>query len=61
MHWPLLVTTATMRLLTPDMIAEFLAKAEGADVAIGLVSSDAHAEALAAGAADLAEISRRRL
>ena len=38
MHWPLLVTTSDHALLTPGMIGEFLAKADGADVAIGLVS-----------------------
>ena len=40
MHWPLLVTTSDHALLTPGMIGEFLAKAEGADLAIGLVSRD---------------------
>lgn len=38
MHWPVLVTTSDHALLTPDMIAEFLAKAEGSDLAIGVVS-----------------------
>jgi hypothetical protein len=41
MHWPVLVTTSDHALLTPDMVGEFLAKAECADVAIGLVSRDA--------------------
>jgi GTP:adenosylcobinamide-phosphate guanylyltransferase len=41
MRWPILVTTSDHALLTPDMVGEFLAKAEGADVAIGLVSRDA--------------------
>ena len=40
-QWPVLVTTADHALLTPGMIADFLANAEGADVAIGIVSSDA--------------------
>jgi GTP:adenosylcobinamide-phosphate guanylyltransferase len=40
MHWPVLVTTSDHALLTPAMIGEFLAKAEGADIAIGLVSRD---------------------
>ena len=36
-HFPLLVTTADHALLSPAMIADFCAKAEGADLAIGLV------------------------
>ena len=36
-RFPLLVTTADHALLTPAMIAEFVAKADGADLAIGLV------------------------
>lgn len=36
-HFPLLVTTADHALLSPSMIADFCRKAEGADVAIGLV------------------------
>ena len=40
-RWPVLVTTADHALLTPEMVADFLAKAEGADIAIGVVSSDA--------------------
>ena len=40
-EWPVLVTTADHALLSSEMIADFLAKSEGADVAIGLVSSDA--------------------
>jgi hypothetical protein len=35
--YPLLVTTADHALLTPAMIADFCAKAEGADVALGVV------------------------
>ena len=41
LQWPLLVTTADHALLTPEMVADFLAKAAGADVAIGIVSRDA--------------------
>ena len=37
-QWPVLVTTADHALLAPDMIADFLAHSEGADVAIGVVS-----------------------
>ena len=40
-EWPILVTTADHALLTPEMIADFLAKSEGADVAIGVVSREA--------------------
>ena len=40
-EWPILVTTADHALLTPEMIADFLAKAAGADIAIGVVSRDA--------------------
>ena len=40
-RWPVLVTTADHALLTPEMVADFLAKADGADVAIGVVSSEA--------------------
>ena len=40
MRWPLFVTTSDHALLTPGMIEEFMAKAEGADVAIGVVSRD---------------------
>jgi GTP:adenosylcobinamide-phosphate guanylyltransferase len=36
-RWPLLVTTADHALLTAGMIDDFIAKAQGADVAIGLV------------------------
>jgi GTP:adenosylcobinamide-phosphate guanylyltransferase len=36
-RFPLLVTTADHALLDPDMIADFCAKADGADLAIGLV------------------------
>ena len=39
--WPMLVTTADHALLTPAMIADFLTKAAGADVAIGVVSREA--------------------
>ena len=41
MRWPVFVTTSDHALLTPAMIAEFLGKAEYADVAIGVVSRDA--------------------
>ena len=41
MQWPMLVTTADHALLTPEMIADFLARADGADIAIGVVSRDA--------------------
>ena len=40
-QWPILVTTADHALLTPEMIADFLAHAEGADIALGVVSRDA--------------------
>ena len=40
-EWPMLVTTADHALLTPAMIADFLGKAEGADIAIGVVGRDA--------------------
>jgi GTP:adenosylcobinamide-phosphate guanylyltransferase len=36
-EFPLLVTTADHALLDPQMVAEFIAKAEGADVAVGVV------------------------
>ncbi|MCH8617195.1 nucleotidyltransferase family protein [Sphingomonas sp. SM33] len=36
-QWPLLVTTADHALLTAGMIDDFIAKAQGADIAIGLV------------------------
>jgi len=36
-RYPLLVTTADHALLNPAMVADFCAKAEGADLAIGLV------------------------
>jgi hypothetical protein len=39
--YPLLVTTADHALLDPAMIADFCAKADGADVAIGLVERTA--------------------
>ena len=38
--WPVLVTTADHALLTPGMVADFLAKSPGADIAIGVVSRD---------------------
>jgi hypothetical protein len=41
LQWPILVTTADHALLRPEMVADFLAKAAGADVAIGIVSRDA--------------------
>ena len=40
-EWPILVTTADHALLTPEMIADFLAKAAGADIAIGVASQGA--------------------
>jgi GTP:adenosylcobinamide-phosphate guanylyltransferase len=40
-EWPMLVTTADHALLTPAMIADFLVKAEGADIAIGVVGREA--------------------
>jgi GTP:adenosylcobinamide-phosphate guanylyltransferase len=40
-QWPILVTTADHALLTPEMIADFLGKSRGADIAIGVVSRDA--------------------
>jgi GTP:adenosylcobinamide-phosphate guanylyltransferase len=39
-QWPILVTTADHALLTRDMVADFLAKAAGADVAIGVVTRE---------------------
>ncbi|NUT00161.1 MAG: NTP transferase domain-containing protein [Sphingomonas sp.] len=39
-RWPMLVTTADHALLTPEMIADFLGRAEGSDIAIGVVSRD---------------------
>lgn len=39
-RWPILVTTADHALLTPEMVADFLAKAAGADIAIGVVGQD---------------------
>jgi GTP:adenosylcobinamide-phosphate guanylyltransferase len=39
-QWPVLVTTADHALLTSGMVADFLAKSQGADVAIGVVSKD---------------------
>jgi GTP:adenosylcobinamide-phosphate guanylyltransferase len=41
MRWPVLVTTSDHALLTSEMVEEFLAKAEGAEVLIGVVSRDA--------------------
>ena len=40
-EWPMLVTTADHALLTPAMVVDFLATAEGADVALGVVSREA--------------------
>ena len=40
-EWPILVTTADHALLTVEMVADFIAKAEGAEVAIGVVTRDA--------------------
>ena len=37
--WPVLVTTADHALLTPAMVDEFFAKAEGADIAVAFVES----------------------
>ena len=37
--WPVLVTTADHALLTPAMIAEFVGKARGADIAVAFVES----------------------
>ena len=37
-QWPILVTTADHALLSSEMIADFLAQSEDADVAIGVVS-----------------------
>ena len=39
--WPILVTTADHALLTPEMVADFLGKSQGADIAIGAVTRDA--------------------
>jgi GTP:adenosylcobinamide-phosphate guanylyltransferase len=44
--FPMLVTTADHALLDPQMIAEFIAKAEGADLAIGVVEQKALLERL---------------
>ena len=38
-EWPLLVTTADHALLDPAMIDEFMAAAEGSDIAIGVVEN----------------------
>jgi GTP:adenosylcobinamide-phosphate guanylyltransferase len=38
--WPLLVTTADHALLDPGMVEEFAARAEGADIAIGVVQKE---------------------
>lgn len=40
-EWPILVTTADHALLSPDMVADFLTQAAGADVAIGVVTREA--------------------
>ncbi len=40
-RWPLLVTTADHALLDPAMIADFLTRADGADLAVGLVGRTA--------------------
>ncbi|MDQ3471772.1 MAG: nucleotidyltransferase family protein [Pseudomonadota bacterium] len=37
--WPVLVTTADHALLTPAMVAEFVEKAKGADIAVAFVES----------------------
>lgn len=39
-RWPILVTTADHALLTPEMVGDFLGKAQGSDIAIGLVTRD---------------------
>lgn len=39
--WPVLVTTADHALLAPAMVAEFVDKARGADIAVGFVESKA--------------------
>ena len=39
--WPMLVTTADHALLTPAMVAEFIDKAQGADIAVAFVESKA--------------------
>ena len=39
-QWSVLVTTADHALLTPGMVADFLAKSQGADIAIGVVSRE---------------------
>jgi GTP:adenosylcobinamide-phosphate guanylyltransferase len=38
-RWPVLVTTADHALLTAAMVAEFVDKAQGADIAVGFVES----------------------
>ena len=40
-QWPILLTTADHALLTPDMIADFLAKSQATDIAIGVVGREA--------------------
>jgi GTP:adenosylcobinamide-phosphate guanylyltransferase len=40
-RWPMLVTTADHALLTPGMVAEFIARAQGADIAVAFVESKA--------------------
>jgi GTP:adenosylcobinamide-phosphate guanylyltransferase len=40
-EWPLLVTTADHALLTSDMVEDFLSRASGADIAIGVVEKRA--------------------
>lgn len=40
-EWPVLVTTADQALLTPEMIADLLAKGAGSDVALGVVGEEA--------------------
>jgi GTP:adenosylcobinamide-phosphate guanylyltransferase len=39
-EWPILVTTADHALLTPAMVEDFLAKSNGADLTIGLVTRE---------------------
>ncbi len=45
-EWPIFVTTADHALLTPEMISDFLGKADGAEVAIGVVTREALLERL---------------
>ena len=60
-QFPVLVTTADHALLDPAMIAEFTSKAEGADLAIGVVERGPLLARFPHTQADLAELSRRQL